>query len=404
MDELETVLKDGDANSLDEYPDIELWVWEVMRLEDFDHLNIDRYIRQYWHNQFDDDRVLGAMLESEFKVGKNLFKDGTRFVFTPGSNQERFGGMSQLDEEMEVVESAETMEGVEEEDILDERPLCLVKLFGNLKMTYYSTSERKKKGLLYGPRGGPNTQQTSFDDSFDKHKRQRYVVNYMVNVSRTWKPQTHWKIGTINITEKFQQFRSRSIFLSDAKQNLSDKRVLSLSNIFVITPYQLTSCLHRFEPNVYKAIVKNIKRKEFWPDLPFPVRTWCGMIDQMISRNDSLPVRKLYALQTVLALIKQQLAISSTFWRVRSNDVKKTSISQVQSDFVKLGKEMKEMLDALLDYGVKSPLVTGILIKGKNMTTYTMRLTEQGCYILYEHGECSRFWNLHKMFTEFQYS
>ena len=63
---------------------------------------------------------------------------------TPGSNHERFGGMSQLDEEMEVVESAETMEGVEEEAILDERPLCLVKLFGNLKMTYYSTSERKK--------------------------------------------------------------------------------------------------------------------------------------------------------------------------------------------------------------------------------------------------------------------
>ena len=80
MDELETVLKDGDANSLDEYPDIELQVWEVMRLEDFDHLNIDRYVRQYWHNQFDDDRVLGAMLEPEFKVGKNLFKDGTRFV------------------------------------------------------------------------------------------------------------------------------------------------------------------------------------------------------------------------------------------------------------------------------------------------------------------------------------
>ncbi|KAG2217092.1 hypothetical protein INT45_003278 [Circinella minor] len=122
-------------------------VWEVMRLEDFDHLNIDRYVRQYWHNQFDDDRVLGAMLEPEFKVGKNLFKDGTRFVYvqppvTPGSNHERFGGMSQLDEEMEVVESAETMEGVEEEAILDEPPV------------------KEKKGLLYGPRGKPNTQQT----------------------------------------------------------------------------------------------------------------------------------------------------------------------------------------------------------------------------------------------------
>ncbi|KAG2225620.1 hypothetical protein INT45_013731 [Circinella minor] len=76
---------------------------------------------------------------------------------TLGSIQERFEGMSQSDKEMEVIESAETMEGVEEKGILDERPLCLVKLFGNLKMTDYGTKERKKKGLPYGPRGGPNT-------------------------------------------------------------------------------------------------------------------------------------------------------------------------------------------------------------------------------------------------------
>ncbi|KAG2216487.1 hypothetical protein INT45_001813 [Circinella minor] len=198
MDELETVLEDGDAYSLDEYPDIELWDWKVMQLEDFDHLNIERYIRQYWHNQFDDDRALGATLELEIKVGKDLFKDSTRFIcneyssvakksdtiikmrlpirgggeatffgelilffthrfrdaqppVTPGSIQERFEGISQSDEEMAVIESTETMEGVEEEGILDERPLCLVKLFGNLKMTDYGTKERKKKGLPYGP-------------------------------------------------------------------------------------------------------------------------------------------------------------------------------------------------------------------------------------------------------------
>lgn len=80
MDESETVLEDSDAYSLDEYPDIELWDWKVMRLEDFDYLNIERYIRQYWHNQFDDDRALGATLEPEIKVGKNLFKGGTKFV------------------------------------------------------------------------------------------------------------------------------------------------------------------------------------------------------------------------------------------------------------------------------------------------------------------------------------
>ncbi|KAI7846743.1 hypothetical protein BDC45DRAFT_576725 [Circinella umbellata] len=175
-----------------------------MRLEDFDYLNIERYIKLYWHNQFDDDRALGATLEPEIKVGKNLFKGGTKFVcnefpsaakksdtivkmrlpirgggeaiffgelilfFThhfkvpalfrrkfqvmpPEFNQESFEGMSQSDEEMEVVKSAETMEGVEEEGIVDERSLCLVKLFGNLNMTDYGTGVRKKNGLPYGP-------------------------------------------------------------------------------------------------------------------------------------------------------------------------------------------------------------------------------------------------------------
>lgn len=134
------------------------------------------------------------------------------------------------------------------------------------------------------------------DDSFDKHKRRRYVIDYMVDVDRTWQPQSHWEYGSLSITEKFEQFRHRSILLSEAKHNLSDNRVLSLSNVFVITPYQATSSLHRYEPRYYKEIVKNIKRKGYWPDLPFPVRTWCGMVDQLIGRSSNLPVRKLYAL------------------------------------------------------------------------------------------------------------
>ena len=36
---------------------------------------------------------------------------------TPEFNQESFEGMSQSDEEMEVVESTETMEGVDEESM-----------------------------------------------------------------------------------------------------------------------------------------------------------------------------------------------------------------------------------------------------------------------------------------------
>ncbi|KAI9246282.1 hypothetical protein BDA99DRAFT_576679 [Phascolomyces articulosus] len=64
----------------------------------------------------------------------------------------------------------------------------------------------------------------------------------------------------------------------------------------------------------------------------------------------------------------------------------KKSSSQVQSDFTKLGKELKQMVDKLLDYGVESPVVVGVLVEGYSMKTYSMRLIEDGCYIFYEHG------------------
>ncbi|KAI9245876.1 hypothetical protein BDA99DRAFT_543524 [Phascolomyces articulosus] len=156
------------------------------------------------------------------------------------------------------------------------------------------------------------------------------------------------------------------------------------------------------------------------------------MVDQMIGRSNSLPVRKLYVMvrhfgdasdtafeeddyddedeekehninnnghanynefvtsvqvrlgethingnpESLLAdyVVSYQATTSDKF-DVLACGVKpcgKTYISQLQSDFVKLGKEMKDMSDALLDYDVKSPLVA-----------------EQGCYILYEHGMLS---------------
>ena len=100
------------------------------------------------------------------------------------------------------------------------------------------------------------------DDSFDSHKRRRYIINYMIDIDRSWEPLTRWNLHGLDITEKFQQFRNRSILLADAKHNISDNRILSLSNIFTITPCQSTSCLHRFSPTYYKSILKVIKRKQ----------------------------------------------------------------------------------------------------------------------------------------------
>lgn len=64
----------------------------------------------------------------------------------------------------------------------------------------------------------------------------------------------------------------------------------------------------------------------------------------------------------------------------------RSSEAQLESDFVKLGKEMKDMVDALLDYGVQDPLVGGILVKGYSVTTYTLRLVSDGVYWMVLRG------------------
>ena len=89
------------------------------------------------------------------------------------------------------------------------------------------------------------------------------------------------------------KYRARSILLAGSGDNLSDKRVLSLSNIFIITQKQSDSALHRFNPEHFNTVAKTIKRKEGWLSLPTPVRIWCTELDQSILSSDKLLLKKL---------------------------------------------------------------------------------------------------------------
>ncbi|KAI9275957.1 hypothetical protein BDA99DRAFT_588984 [Phascolomyces articulosus] len=331
------------------------------------------------------------------------------------------------------------------------------------------------------------------DDSFDTHKRRRYVLDYMVNVDRCWEPPTYWTLNNLNITQKFQQFRNRSILFADAKHNTSDNRLLSLSNIFSITPSQSTSCLHRVHGSYYKSIVKLIKCKQ-------GLHSHCNgdgayhyddvtHAKDLVDQDPKLLVKKLYAL-----IRKFGNASAAAFGEGDSDDdednddngknyhnhtntigenngsddhsnddddenvddlllttnildnlvgafqnwidnyvFESTFIQQHLSPFMipvfqrlsitlQLGGthinndptsllanyvgtyqttsgdkfmffpvkskhlELTQMVDKLLDYGVESPGVVGVLVEGHSMKTYSMRLIEYGCYIFYEHG------------------
>jgi hypothetical protein len=51
---------------------------------------------------------------------------------------------------------------------------------------------------------------------------------------------------------------------------------------------------------------------------------------------------------------------------------KKSSEVQLGSDFVKVGKVMKGMIDVLVNLGIETLTVDDVLLEGFPMTTYTM--------------------------------
>ena len=67
---------------------------------------------------------------------------------------------------------------------------------------------------------------------------------------------------------------------------------------------------------------------------------------------------------------------------------KKSSNRQTQSDFVKVGKELKDMIDDLVDNGICNGVVGGFVTQGYTSRSYTMELVAEGVYLMVNRGEC----------------
>ncbi|GAA5802401.1 hypothetical protein HPULCUR_007866 [Helicostylum pulchrum] len=65
-------------------------------------------------------------------------------------------------------------------------------------------------------------------------------------------------------------------------------------------------------------------------------------------------------------------------------DIKLECNGTLENDMVKLGKEMKLAVDKLITYKVDSPEITGLLIRGLNVTVMKMNLQYNGQYRLIE--------------------
>jgi hypothetical protein len=93
-----------------------------------------------------------------------------------------------------------------------------------------------------------------------------------------------WKLETV--------FQSIFVFPDSRfhciKENLFGGRVLSLSNIFVVSHHQQQSSFYRCKVAAFRSVQNELKRKEGWESLPLVTRSWCVQLDDIINSNNNL--------------------------------------------------------------------------------------------------------------------
>ncbi|KAG2216291.1 hypothetical protein INT45_008864 [Circinella minor] len=174
VEEVEEVEEEEEEDGNDQYTipngnqELELWDWHYAMLDMYSNkYNLFRYLQKYWHNQFNDSRVLTSTLDTRIRVGKWLFKTDTVFrckeypgmahkldtlvklrLPTRGRSNSTAFYFGEL-----ILFFTHSYQG-------NERQLCLVKLYGNLQMTKYGLGVRTKYGTPYGHRTNTNTSES----------------------------------------------------------------------------------------------------------------------------------------------------------------------------------------------------------------------------------------------------
>ncbi|KAG2213007.1 hypothetical protein INT45_000059 [Circinella minor] len=145
----------------EEYEEIIVWNHHIASVTDYNaKYNLIEYLTNYWHYQFRDDRVLHSVLDNNIHIGKQLLKGDIIFRC-----QEYPSTAKKLDTLVKLIMPTTSGSGMFFGDLLlffthtyegIEHPLCLVKVYGNIRMTEYGT-RGTKKGVPFGFRTSSNT-------------------------------------------------------------------------------------------------------------------------------------------------------------------------------------------------------------------------------------------------------
>ncbi|KAG2224499.1 hypothetical protein INT45_010565 [Circinella minor] len=149
------------------------------------------------------------------------------------------------------------------------------------------------------------------------------------------------------------------------KFNLIDNQLLSLSNIFDTTRGYF--CLHEAIADWILKTYNYILKVTFIHQCATP------FVDSVFARHGlSIRIGELHVTRRPHSMTADYVAAhKTTTWSshdILAIEIKPPGIpsqSQLKSDFVKIGKECKDMIDDLLELGVENPYVPGVLIEGK---------------------------------------
>lgn len=105
-----------------------------------------------------------------------------------------------------------------------------------------------------------------------------------------------------------------------------------------------------------------------------------------VSKNKDDPFNNETLLADYSVFYRSSSLVEFNLLAVEVKPTGKSSHAQPQSDLVKLGKEMKCMVDRLVDAGMDKTVVGGMLIEGVSCSTYIMDLSYDGVYRMAQLG------------------
>ncbi|KAG0173133.1 hypothetical protein DFQ30_008805 [Apophysomyces sp. BC1015] len=251
-----------------------------------------------------------------------------------------------------------------------------------------------------------------------------------------------WIIVDQNISHRCYAIKSLSIQLQHKATNMGDLRLLALNDIYLIGNDLDNSITKYFEQKLRRAVLASIDFDMYMPPAPEESQRWCFDVAQQpptdfvsaVSFAHNVWYLPLFHAQPppcniedsyvhhYLAPIFQSVFASNSHFKVNwantqiVNDHYKPDLlvsatcgsfplaivvgefksplynsNQTESDQVKLGKEMRSMINDLVVKGTPDPAVCGVLVQGFDMSTFVMDLPSPKLYRLVKLSNLTMF-------------